>query len=142
MSNPKKRRDEAKRKRELFRQRRQTALIDARITSLDIHAEISHITQLAQAEDARLVTVGNLVFFSTKTRDAWMLDREDNFAMCLCRDGEPQTFRIIDGPDTTAIEWAADFEIEDDAFVVKERSGRVIVIEGYPVVEIAAACRG
>ena len=53
----------------------------------DIHSEISHITQLALAAESRIVTVGELVFFSTRTRDAWLLDAEDNYAICLCREG-------------------------------------------------------
>ena len=141
MSKSKNNREEAKRKRELYRQHQRSFRFDASFVKPDIHGEIRHITQLAQAEDARVVTLGNLVFFSTRTRDAWLLDREDDFALCLCRDGEPQPFRIVDSPDTFAIEWTADFTIEGDEFVVHERSGRVIVIHGYPTVEISAACR-
>ncbi|MGZ3488076.1 MAG: hypothetical protein ACXVBY_14585, partial [Isosphaeraceae bacterium] len=63
-------------------------------------------------------------------------------AVCLCREGEPQPFRIIDAPDTFAIEWTASFAIEGAAFIVRERSGSVAVIHGYPTVEISAACRG
>lgn len=142
MHNSKKKRDEAERKRELRRQREPSTRIDASSGKPDIHREIRYVTQLARAEDARLVTLGNLVLFSTRTRDAWLLDREDDFALCLCRDGQPQPFRIIDGPDTFAIEWMAAFTIEGDAFVVQERSGKVVVIHGYATVEISAACRG
>jgi hypothetical protein len=108
----------------------------------DIHREIRYITQLAQAEDARLVRVGNLVLFSTRTRDAWLLDVEDHYAICLLRDGEPQPFRIVDSPSTFAIEWTARFTMDGAAFIVEEQSGRVAMIHGYPVVEIAAARRG
>jgi hypothetical protein len=146
MSNSKKNRKEAKRrlKRELQgreRRREQSAPIDASFVKSDIHREIRYITQLAQGEDSRIVTVGNLVLFSTRTGDAWLLDPEDNFAVCLCRAGEPQPFRIIDAPDTFTIEWTATFAIEEAAFIVREQSGRVVVIHGYPTVEIAAACR-
>jgi hypothetical protein len=88
------------------------------------------------------LTVGNLVLFSTRTRDAWLLDPEDDVAVCLCREGKPQPFRIIDAPNNFAIEWTASFAIEGEAFVVQERSGRVVVINGYPTIEISAACRG
>src|SRR5579885_2097573 len=82
----------------------------------DIHREIRYITELAQARDSRIVSLGNLVLFSTSTRDAWLLDPEDNFALCLCRDGEPQPFRIIDAPDMFSIEWTALFAIDGEAF--------------------------
>jgi len=102
-------------KRGLKRERRQherPALVAASFVKADIHREVRHITQLAQAEDARVVRVGNLVLFSTRTRDAWLLDVEDSFAICLCRDGEPQPFRIEDSPDTFAIEWTARFTMD------------------------------
>jgi hypothetical protein len=38
--------------------------------------------------------------------------------VCLCREGEPQPFRIIDAVDTFAIEWTAGFAIEGAAFIV------------------------
>ena len=108
----------------------------------DIHREIGYISQRAQAEESRLVTLGKLVLFSTVTRDAWLLDREDSLALCLCKDGQPQPVRVIDSAETFAIEWQAVFAIDGDAFIVQERSGRVVAIHGYPTAEIAAACRG
>ena len=118
------------------------APIDASFVKPDIRREIRYITQLAQAEDSRIVTLGNLVLFSTRTRDAWLLDPVDDLAVCLCREGERQPVRIIDAADTFAIEWTASFAIEGAAFIVRERSGSVVVIHGYPTVEISAACRG
>ncbi len=129
-------------KRRLKRDRRErSASTSASFVKPDIHREISYITQRAQAEDLRIVTVGNLVLFSTRTRAAWLLDPEDRLAVCLCRDGEPQPFRVIDASHTFAIEWTASFSIEGDAFIVRERSGRVVEIYGYPTAEISAACR-
>jgi hypothetical protein len=143
MPNPKKNREKAKRRLKRKSQPREHGAPGiASLVKLDIHREIRYITQLAQAEDSRIVTVGKLVLFSTRTRDAWLLDTEDDFALCLCRDGEPQPFRIFDTPDNFAIEWTATFAIEGAAFVVQERSGRVVVIHGYPTAEVAAACQG
>ncbi|MCI0335627.1 MAG: hypothetical protein L0228_20655 [Planctomycetes bacterium] len=147
MSNSKKRREEAKRRlkrepqqREYRRER--NAPVAANVIKPDIHREIRYISQLAQPEESRMVVVGNLVLFSTRSRDAWLLDLEDDFALCLCRDGEPQPFRIIDTPDTFAIEWTARFTIEGAEFIVQERSGRIVAMHGYPTTEISAACRG
>ena len=41
---------------------------------LRLAQEIKYIQRRAAAYDARFVTVGPLVFFSTQTGDAWMLD--------------------------------------------------------------------
>ena len=122
------------------RRRLQNGPVDARFVKPDILREIRYITELAQAEDARLVTVGNLILFSTATRDAWLLDAEDNLALCVCRDGEPEPYRIIDTPETFGIQWNAKFTIEGDKFIVHEQSGRVITILGYPTAAISAAC--
>jgi len=143
MSKSRKRRQESKARLKRKQQRREgDAPSNARFCKLDIYGEIGYVTRLAQAEDSRIVTLGNLVLFSTRTRDAWLLDCEDGFALRVCRDGEPQPFRVIDALDTFAIEWTARFAIEGDAFVVYEESGRVVVIHGYPTAEISAACQG
>jgi hypothetical protein len=102
----------------------------------------SAITERAQNGESRIVGLGELVLFSTHNGDAWLLDKEDNFALCLCREGEPQPVRIIDSPNVFAIGWNADFIIDGTAFIVRQRSGEVLEIHGYPTAEIAAACRG
>jgi len=147
MSNSKKKRERGKRRWQRNRPSSQrpperTISTEASFVRLDIQREIRYITERAQTADTRIVTLGNLVLFSTSNRDAWLLDSEDNFAICVCREGEPQPVRIFDSPKTFAIEWTGDFAIEGEAFIVRERSGRVIVTHGYPTVEIAAACRG
>ena len=143
MSKSRKRRQESKAQLKRKQQRRPSdTASNARFCKLEIHREIGYVTRLAQAEDSRILTIGNLVLFSTRTRDAWLLDCEDSFALPVCRDGEPLPFRVIDGPDTFAIEFTATFAIEGEAFVVQEKSGRVIAIQGYPTAEISAACQG
>jgi hypothetical protein len=109
---------------------------------IDIFREIRYIMELAQAGDSRLVMFLDFVLFSTETNDAWLLDSEDNLALCLMRDGKPQPYRIVDTPTTFAIEWNAKFEISDETFIVSERSGKVTSILGYPTVQIANACAG
>jgi hypothetical protein len=145
MSTPKKRRAAAERRAKRKQRARETkqgraSVVRARAVKPDIHREIGYITRLAQAEDSRVV-LGELVLFSTRTRDAWLLDRQDGLALCLCRDGEPQPFRVVDTPESFGIEWSASFTIDGAAFIVHERSGRTVVIHGYPTLELAAACR-
>ncbi len=139
----KKKREQAKRrlkKRGRRAQGRGRADVDVRRVDVDIHREIQYITERAQAGDARLVALGNLLLFSTESQDAWLLDPEDSFALCLLRDGQLQPHRIIETSDTFAIEWNADFEIAGAAFVVTQRSGEVHSIHGYPIAQIADAC--
>src|SRR5580693_5668017 len=44
--------------------------------------------------DGRIVTVGQLVLFSTETGDAWLLDPADRLAARLARDGENEPIHI------------------------------------------------
>jgi hypothetical protein len=121
MASSKKGRDAGNRRkkdeRKLRKCERQKGTV-ARFSQTDIHAEIGHITRLAQAGDSRIVTIGPLLLFSTRSRDAWLFDREDNFAICVRRDGEPQPFRVVDTAEQFGIEWTADFAIDGDTFVV------------------------
>ena len=65
-----------------------------------------------------------------------MLDSEDYFAMNLAIGGEEQDYKINETSHNFNIEWKADFKIEDDKFILMERSGRVRTILGYPIREI------
>ena len=52
--------------------------------------EIKYIQRQAAKHDGRFVTIGPLVFFSTETGDAWMLDPSCQLAARLARDGDPE----------------------------------------------------
>jgi len=40
----------------------------------NVQKEVDYVLQRARAGDSRVVGFGQLVFFSTQTRDGWMLD--------------------------------------------------------------------
>lgn len=107
---------------------------------VDIPREIEHITRLAQEQDARIVSLGSFVLFSTDTGDAWLLDCEDSLALQVCQDGTPLPVEVGDTPGNFSIRWTARFALDGDAFVVLEDSGRLRTILGYPMAHIAAAC--
>ena len=54
--------------------------------------EVRYIQNRAADHDARIITLGPLVLFSTETGDAWLLDPADHLALRLARDGEGVTF--------------------------------------------------
>jgi hypothetical protein len=56
--------------------------------------EVRHIQKCAARHDGRIVTLGQLIFFSTETGDAWLLDWEDGLAAPLARDGDPEPIHI------------------------------------------------
>ena len=104
--------------------------------------ETEYIIGKAQECDARVVILGRIVFFSTNTGDAWMLDPDDGLAQCLARDGAKQDYMILETESSFQIGWNAQYEIQDDAFTVTTADGRVRTIIGYPTEEIILASQG
>lgn len=99
------------------------------------------MVQSAENRDARIVALGKLILFSTETGDAWVLDAEDNLALCLARSGERQSFRVIETPNRFGIEWNATYRIDGNNFVVIDPEGHVRYILGYPTRALQQAIR-
>jgi hypothetical protein len=102
--------------------------------------EIRYIQDKAAAHDGRMVTLGQLILFSTDTGDAWLLDVTDQLATRLARDGDPEPIHLEETDTSFAIEWKGRYRIEGSAFVYADRNtGRVTTILGYPTQKIAQA---
>jgi hypothetical protein len=100
--------------------------------------EIKYIQGRAAEHDGRFVTLGPLVFFSTETGDAWMLDPSDQLAARLARCGDPEPMDFRETDTHYAIGWKGTYRIDGGAFVYTGRkSGRVTAITGYPTAKIA-----
>jgi hypothetical protein len=119
------------------RERLQTR--EVRRQELSIAAEAEYIITRAMAEDARIVSVPPLVFFSTATGDAWMLDAEDSFAVQLLAAKTRLPFAITETPQRFAIEWSGSFRLDRDVFIFTDNAGMIRTILGYPGRQIAAA---
>jgi hypothetical protein len=111
-------------------------LVDGK--SFRLADEVRYIQRRAAEHDKRIVSVGQLVLFSTATGDAWLLDPVDHLAVRVARDGDPEPVRIEDTDTTFAVEWKGDYRIEGGSFVyVDGHSGRVTAILGYPTEKLA-----
>ena len=100
--------------------------------------EVRYIQRRAAKHDGRIVSVGQLVLFSTETGDAWLLDRTDFLAARLARNGEAEPIHVEDTDTTFAIEWKGQYHIEGGTFVyVEGHSGRMTAIFGYPTRKLA-----
>jgi hypothetical protein len=100
--------------------------------------EVDHIVARAAQFDSRVVTLGQLVFFSAASGDAWMLDPEDGLALKLAEAGNRNRAKIVETANRFAIEWTASYRLDGEAFVVMDGSGQRIIL-GYPVQEVAVA---
>ena len=95
--------------------------------------EVRYIQRRAAAHDGRIVTLGQLVLFSTETGDAWLLDPADQLAARLARDGESEAIHIAETDTTFSIGWKGHYRIDGPAFVYSDRdTGRLTTILGYP----------
>ena len=99
--------------------------------------EVRYILRRAAEHDGRVVTIGQLVLFSTETGDAWLLDPSDQLAAQLARDGDPEPFHIEENETTFTIDWKGTYRIEGAAFVYRDQdTGRLATIHGYPTNEL------
>jgi hypothetical protein len=110
--------------------------------ALRLADEVRSIQSRAADRDARIVTIGPLVLFSTQTGDAWLLDPADHLALPLARDGDPQPAQIEDTDTTFAIGWTGQYHIDGPAFVYRDqRNGRLATILGYPTQKLTQQAR-
>ena len=104
--------------------------------------EVRHIQKCAARHDGRIVTLGQLIFFSTETGDAWLLDWEDGLAAPLARDGDREPIHIEETDANFTIDWKGSYRIEGAAFIYADRQrGGMRAILGYPTQKLEAAAR-
>ena len=107
-----------------------------------IQEEISYIVQRARERAVHIVTLGQLLFFSTDTGDAWLLDPEDGLALGLAREGSQLPANVVETEQSFTIEWTHDYRINGALFLVSNRQGGAgTTIMGYPTDAIAQAIR-
>lgn len=104
--------------------------------------EVRYIQKCAARHDGRIVTLGQLIFFSTETGDAWLLDWQDGLAAPLARDGEAEPIHIEETDTNFTIDWKGNYRIEGAAFIfVNRETRRTRAILGYPTQKLEAAAR-
>jgi hypothetical protein len=95
--------------------------------------QVRYIQRRAAAGDSRIVTITQLVLFSTQTGDAWLLDPGDRLAARLARGGESEPIHIEETDTTFAIGWKGRYDIQGPAFVYSDHdTGAITTILGYP----------
>ena len=112
-----------------------------RTDEIPIKGEVEYVVERAAAGEGCVVSLCPLVFFSTDTGDAWVLDADDSLALPVVRDGTRLAVTITETPERFAIEWGGTFRLEGDAFTFTDNAGGSRTIIGYPTREIADALR-
>ena len=102
--------------------------------------EVRYILRRAANRDGRVVSIGPLVLFSTKTGDAWLLDPADHFALPLALNGDPQPFHVEESSVNFTIEWRGKYRIEADTFVyIDQNTDCAANFFDYPIERLLAA---
>ena len=83
--------------------------------------EVRYIQRRAADHTGRVISIGQLILFSTKSGDAWLLDPSDQLAARLARDGDPEPIHIEETDTTFAIGWKGHYRIEGPAFIYVDR---------------------
>lgn len=96
--------------------------------------EVAYIIHSARSGIARVVGLGTLVLFSTETADAWMLDPDDEFALCLMKEGEPKPYEIGETDAKFAIQWTGRYSMDGPLFtyIAHDAPTQAKIIKGYP----------
>ena len=81
--------------------------------------EVRYIQRRAADHDSRILTIGQLVLFSTETGDAWLLDPADQLAARLAQDGQSEPIHIEETDTTIAIGWRGRYRIDGPAFSMR-----------------------
>jgi hypothetical protein len=99
---------------------------------------VRYIQRQAANQHGRIVTIGQLILFSTETGDAWLLDPADRLAARLARGGEREPIYIEETDTTFAIGWKGRYRIEGPAFVYSDNdNGQITTSFGYPTKQLA-----
>jgi hypothetical protein len=100
--------------------------------SFRLMEEVHYIQERAAEQDSRLITLAQLLLFSTPTGDAWLLEPADRLAVPLAREGDPLPIYLEETDKNFTIGWTGTYCIDGQAFVYSEQnSGRVRTILGY-----------
>ena len=107
-------------------------------SELNLRAEVEYIVQSAWNGITRVVGLGQLVLFSTSTGDAWMLDPEDELALCLLKDRVPQPYEFGETDQQFIVRWRGRYRLEGERFtyVAHDQPLRVTTFVGYPTAVI------
>jgi len=123
------------------RRKRHTQVLQLSRAEVSILAEVDYVVARAAAGEGRVVSLGSLVFVSTTTGDAWLLDSQDSLALCLAREAARLPVTITETPERFAIEWGGTFQIGGDVMTFAENEGAVRTVFGYPTRDIREAIR-
>jgi hypothetical protein len=83
--------------------------------------EVRYIQRRAAEHDSRIVSIGQVVLFSSESGDAWMLEPSEYLAVRLASDGHPEPIHIEDTETTFTVAWTGQCRIMGPAFLYTDQ---------------------
>ena len=100
--------------------------------------EVRYVQRRAAEHDSRIVSIGQVVLFSSESGDAWMLDPSEQLAVRLASDGHPEPIPVEDTETSFTVAWTGQYRIVGPAFLYTDRDSRpATTLFGYPTRELA-----
>ena len=105
---------------------------------LELMDEVAYIQERAAERDSRVVSIHDLLLFSAKNGDAWLLDTSDRLALRVAEEGRAIDVHIDEKGDSFAIRWPGRYRIDGFVFIfVDETAGGLDYYNGYPTQQIS-----
>lgn len=81
------------------------------------------------------------VLFSTGVGDAWLIEPDDQLAMCLLWHGEPEVIGVSEDPSRIEVAWDGGYELLSDFFHVEANNPKIgeRATAGYPLEAVRKA---
>lgn len=106
---------------------------------LSFTSEIEYIIGCGLEGSCTMVRLKSCILFSSGDGDAWLLDADDQRALCLLWRRERQPAKIIEDEKTFYVEYDGMLDIEGSGFLVSSENPKIgqRTIFGYPADDIA-----
>jgi len=97
-----------------------------------ISLKAESVAKSAAAGEATIDCIGNFIFFSTDSGQAWMLDHRNNYALRLADNRKILNYRINESKEKFQVEWKERFIIKNNQFYIQGKD-KYELINGCPV---------
>lgn len=119
-------------KRKLQRSKKKKQVKQQQDNDRIVNTAAESTARAATQGEATLNCLGNFIFFSTESGEAWMLDYRKNCALRLAEKNEIAPYTILESKERFQVEWKERFRIEGDLFIAS-RQGKETAFHNYPI---------
>jgi len=102
------------------------------LVDMNINETAKNMINAATNGEEKIESLGNFIFFSAHSGEAWILDHRESLALRLADNFEPLPYTIIETTKQFYVEWKEKFHIADGTFIAIN-GGNQSTFFDYPV---------